>query len=78
MRIWGGWWCLCVREMKGDEKREELECEKEGGEVERRKKERRSGGKRKRKLSRRYRKYVDVSSKDVIVKKLEMDKVRIR
>lgn len=42
------------------------------------KKERRSGGKRKRKLSRRYRKYVDVSSKDVIVKKLEMDKVRIR
>ena len=59
---------MCVCEMKGDEKREEIVCEKEGGEVERSKKERRSRGKRKRKLSRRYRKYVDVSSKDVIVK----------
>ena len=32
---------MCVCEMKGDEKREEIECEKEGGEVERRK---RKGG----------------------------------
>lgn len=42
------------------------------------KKERRSGGKRKRKLNRRYGKYGDVSIEDLTVKNLEMDKVRKR